>query len=333
MYRYGRSAGAWMRFLSASLIPWILLLYLRCFCVAVSANDREAEVMQVMREGFYSFEESIDIGAYGVLPQELSRLFAWVIKDDPYLFFVKGNLTYSYQPEGAVLSVRPLYTMIPSNVGVAWAYCRRRVRTVASLAEGTDAERALFLHDYICENFAYDDSLKNDNLYDFLLSGKGTCQAYTLLYTALLRESGIDVCFVASDTIAHIWNLVRIDGEWYHVDVTWDDSAEGYGHRHFLLSDRQAVERGHKDWYSAAGIVCDSEFFADRVGLEYRHGEFSLGDADHSGEVLLLDLLLVKRALRQGDEEICSDCGDLDRSGTLNEEDVRLFREKLLWGN
>ena len=50
-------------------------------------------VEEVIRSGFYKFSESIDISGFEIKPQELSGLLARVLKDDPYLFFVDGQMS------------------------------------------------------------------------------------------------------------------------------------------------------------------------------------------------------------------------------------------------
>ena len=76
---------------------------------------------------------------------------------------------------------------------------------------------------------------------------------------AAAERVGIPCLPVTSDGMGHAWNLVRLDGEWYHIDITWDDaggeSAPVYpsyvSYRHFLLSDaemyRSDTER-QKGW-------------------------------------------------------------------------------------
>jgi hypothetical protein len=218
--------------------------------------------------------------------------------------------------------------MISSDVGIARAYCQRRIDGMVLGACGSEGEKALYLHDLICRDFSYDETLGNDDLYSFLLNGSGTCQAYTALYTALLRRVGIEVHFAAGDAISHIWNLVKLDGEWYHVDVTWDDSSDGtISHRHFLLSDSAARERGHRDWYTVGELVCDSEKYRKGDLESLLHGAFVRGDADHDGRVSLADLLLIRR---EDWEMICKRCLDMNDDGCLDDADAALLRMKIL---
>ena len=115
----------------------------------------------------------------------------------------------------------------------------------------TPLQKALYLHDYIATHGQYDTISKVDvqnkiderrrDAYGMLIDGIGVCQGYTLAYRLLLKEVGIDSGTVTSDSMNHVWNLIQIDGNWYHVDVTWDDPTEDRigqsQHVYFCLSE------------------------------------------------------------------------------------------------
>ena len=60
---------------------------------------------------------------------------------------------------------------------------------------------------------------------------KGVCQGYALLALKMLRELGIETLYVVGEvnTGPHAWNLVKVDGEWYHLDTTWNDPVPDRG--------------------------------------------------------------------------------------------------------
>ena len=40
-----------------------------------------------------------------------------------------------------------------------------------------------------------------------------------------MTRMGVDTSFAISTSMDHMWNVVKIDGNWYHVDTTWDDPS------------------------------------------------------------------------------------------------------------
>lgn len=86
------------------------------------------------------------------------------------------------------------------------------------------------IHDYIINNTEYD-TLKTDNIndttyksntaYGVLVEGYGICSGYSDTMKLFLDELNIVNYKVSNDQ--HIWNVVLLDGEWLHLDLTWDD--------------------------------------------------------------------------------------------------------------
>lgn len=317
------------------IVLFLLIISLSIGAISFNAcaDDSLNSSSDLLKIGFYELRDSIDLSGFMMSPGELLQVFSCVLKDDPYLFFVDYTLLYSYKNGVGVVSARPTYTMNAAELEVAMDFCRGMIERIASLASAyeTDAAKALFVHDYICENYGYDSTLRGDDLYEFFLSGRGTCQGYTAAYMAVMRECGIECRFVASDEIEHIWNAVLIDGEWYHVDLTWNDTANGVSRRHFMCSDEAARERGHKNWYSYADIKCNSDAYANADFDLLLHGKYESGDVDHSGAVDILDLVALLRLVNGLSEMApCNYCSDVDSNGGVDALDVEFLRRKLL---
>lgn len=91
----------------------------------------------------------------------------------------------------------------------------------------SDYDKALTLHNWLVKNAYYDFNFKNYQADGVLLKGCGVCNSYAKAYELLLDAVGIENCLERGDD--HIWNMVKLDGDWYHIDVTWDDPLEGQG--------------------------------------------------------------------------------------------------------
>jgi hypothetical protein len=323
--------------IALSVIIFFHTLSLRA--IGIDGTHSAQNAIDKMRQGFYDFSESIDILEYGIHKDELRAIFASATKNDPYLFFVGNTLSYYCRSDGIVVSVKPSYNMERDEAERAVKYCRGKVNQIAQFAKRgeNELERALLAHDHLCLTFQYDLTLQNDNIYDFFRSGRGTCQGYAWAYMAVLRELEIDARYVASDTVNHIWTLVKIDGEWYHSDVTWDDPPSGEGgdgvsRRHFLCSDQKAQKQGHRDWYSQDGTKC--------LSAEYDETDFAplvhtrvWGDADHSYSLTLCDLIIMRKMLDgRTDSHIytCISCAETDGDRALTRADVEKLRRRLL---
>mgnify|MGYP004455352699 CR=1 FL=1 len=84
-----------------------------------------------------------------------------------------------------------------------------------------------------------------------LANKKAVCAGYAYTYQFLLSQVGIESIYIAAQTKneQHAWNLVKIDGHYFHVDCTWDSSL-AFSHRYFMLNDEEFNEDGShtEDW-------------------------------------------------------------------------------------
>ncbi len=210
-----------------------------------------------------------------ITTESLSRIMHIVHYEYPLLFCIDTGYSYYYGVDSSgdiyVTKVVFYYNMTSDEYSSALAEVEQWMDGIMSMTDSSfsDSDFALFFHDYLCTNYKYDTDYKIHNLYEFIKNRKGVCEAYTLAYSALLGNAGVDSSFAVSDDMNHAWNLVSIDGEWYHADVTWDDPVglvPGMArHTYFLKSDAaiSSDELGHYSWISP--YICDSTDYDDSV--------------------------------------------------------------------
>ncbi len=136
-------------------------------------------------------------------------------------------------------------------------------QTVAQSEEqtdGTEYAKAVWLHDWLIDRMEYDSTLKWSSAESALTRGLGTCQSYESAYSSLLTKAGIENAETRDTADGHTWNAVKLDGEWYQVDATWDDSDNnwyGFDQRHLyfgLTDELMAIAHpGHTSRYQADG--------------------------------------------------------------------------------
>lgn len=120
----------------------------------------------------------------------------------------------------------------------------------------SDMEKAIALHDYLAGHIMYDTENMyaggkhvTHTAYGALVNGLCVCEGYALAYRYLLKQVGIDGYLVLSNDESHMWNLVKLNGSYYHVDVTWDDPSgvDLVKHQNMFLSDSMC-ETNHDGW-------------------------------------------------------------------------------------
>ncbi len=114
-------------------------------------------------------------------------------------------------------------------------------------------EREKAVHDYLREICAYDtdeaktqeiNNLEAYNVYGALVKNLAVCEGYSRAFEFLLSSLGVDtVCIMGSgEEQLHMWNCVLLGGDWYYVDVTWDDMENEYTVYNYLnISEEQLI--------------------------------------------------------------------------------------------
>lgn len=97
----------------------------------------------------------------------------------------------------------------------------------------TPYETEQCIHDIVCGNLVYQSGTYDQSIYSAIMEGQTVCAGYSGMMNVLLNASGIDTITVLSS--CHAWNQVFLDGEWYGVDATWNDSLGAY--TYFNVSD------------------------------------------------------------------------------------------------
>ena len=222
-------------------------------------------VDEALYTGLSMAEDAVDLTGYNLKPENLKDLYVSVLNSHADLFYVDRGWSYSYSSVNGVnyiTKVYPEYLMEGDELAQAKEeFYTMSGEILAQVQDNwSDLEKAMFLHDYICNAYEYDTSYKIYDAYQFMKEKKGVCQAYTELYGYLLKQCGISVDYASSTDMNHIWNLVFINGSWYHVDVTWDDPLNANadipgraGHNCFMRSDAGIASSSagnHYGWVS-----------------------------------------------------------------------------------
>ncbi len=210
---------------------------------AASASDISGATKAIV-QAYKKGQTKVDVSAYHLYntrdSSAISDMMTDILAKTTGLFYADQEFTKLVQPttdqvqqieihykknfrksDGSVdrAKIQKLQSQIDRKVNKIMRHVNRKMSTV---------EKALILHDYLVQNTSYYDgnAWYCTNEWGVLLKGKGNCQGYAKAYGVLLQKAGIPVKYIDSVSMAHMWNLVKISGKWYHIDVTWDDPLE-----------------------------------------------------------------------------------------------------------
>lgn len=195
---------------------------------------------------------------------ERSRLIHEILEGTPEIFYI-DSMRYKYYNDTTVVYVSYRYSKEAlENAKIDY---EKRIDKICQNIDSnlSDYKKVLYIHDYIADNFYYDYSTEDTihDAYRMLLKGKGVCSAYANLFKALCNKVGLKCEVVWTKLDNHDWNVVKINGFWYNVDVTWDDTGAG-DKEYFLVPDTLIWGGGHRQWTNCGKykISCFNYWYA-----------------------------------------------------------------------
>ncbi len=236
-----------------------------------------------MRDTWFSLVDALMAGENTfACPDE--DTYWWVMGQFPDMCFPVLNdlIYYCYDVEHPVKDGVASFTyLVPEEEAAA------RIAEFAALVEDilnetlqddySDMEKALALYIYFSHHYIYDyEAAAPDFAPDYLSSyrvlttGYGICQEFSVAYSYLLLQAGVDASVMSGhrgwDNAGHQWSYVRINGHNFHIDPTYvigDSDSLSY----FMMTDEQ---REAEDGYSRSDFVICSHYSQEHPHPDYR---------------------------------------------------------------
>ena len=205
--------------------------------------------------GMQTFQESVCVPlSSGV--RSVSDLLHFVRLDNPELFYVDfGKMRIARWPAYTKLFISYMYE--PSQARSKGEKLAARIAEIfdaAGVSKLSPYGRELFFHDFLHTRITYEhkDSgyYKSHSVEGALLHGRAVCEGYAKAFKLLCDKAGLSALVVFGTAAPrtgvmedHAWNIVKLHGQCYHVDVTWDHGMavlEGeINHTYFNTTDRK----------------------------------------------------------------------------------------------
>ena len=226
-------------------------------------NNREQAIYRAFYKGLMEHKKIIPIPVKGNLSEDVvMRIFSAITRDNPLIYYLNQSAFNVVKAPLGHSAFSPQYFYDEKSVK---KYNKKIEETVNDLAgnlkltEGTDYEKEVKIHDWICENVEYDydgDNKKEPgrmaathNILGVFANHKAQCEGIAKAVKVLLNAVDIK-CIVVTGTAVekgipcnHAWNIVSIANDPYYLDVTWDIGAKGKGndripYDYFNITDR-----------------------------------------------------------------------------------------------
>ncbi len=221
-------------------------------------EDKEKIAYENILSEYATFPEKVEIPM--LTEAELTKVYTALLYDNPLLFCF--DRTCNILTSGKKTYFRPTYIMSKTEYEAKLAEIRALTPEILKSLPSNEFDVELYLHDYIIDRCTYSDTeaKAETTLYGALIDGKASCEGYSfaMKYLADLCQIDCYVLFGAAESESeekgnHMWNIITIDGEKYHLDVTWndtvaeDDASDEHRYMYFNVTDEE-ISNTHSDF-------------------------------------------------------------------------------------
>ena len=241
----------------------------------------EQHVYNRILKEVYDMPEEIRVPA--IDGTQLDHVFSALLYDNPDLFFVGRKCTLISRPIGTYCAIR--YIIEPSEYEAQkQALDEVKTAVLGALSDPADPwQTELEIHDYVVTHCSYeieDGDLTYSSAYGALINGVAACEGYSKAAKLLLDAAGIENGLVSGQAKnsensvgAHMWNAVNVNGDFYHLDCTWDDPVGPDGrevrlYAYFNLSD-EAIGATHSEFSYDFGCTQMKENYYVKTGTYF----------------------------------------------------------------
>ncbi len=224
-------------------------------------TQTEKNIYNDICDAIESTKNVIHLSKYHIIYNEMWEIYQKVVADNPQYFWVSKFVEYTHLNENGKDTIIDLI-LYYTDGAVTDSIKNDKLTTVASRekintqingvnlwvegvlatipANYTDVEKEYLIHNAIVNSVTYDHSAIGQELnrtdysrvydiYGAAIEKEAVCEGYSRLFQYLCYQVGINSTIVhgTSENQAHAWNTIKLNGSWYHIDVTWNDGIDG----------------------------------------------------------------------------------------------------------
>ena len=267
-----------------------------------ASRTSDKDLADELRKAWDLKSTSLDILEFGLTQSEFNEVLVDTLNKYPEYFYVSSG--YLFFPSGSYISdIIFQYKNENDEIDVMSEEINEEVSLFMDgiKSSWSDLEKVLYINDYLTRLCEYDTTQSRTHkgdIYGVLVEHCAVCQGYALTTKYLCDKLGIECYLVSSRQKNHAWNIIKINGHFYMLDVTWDDPiTDKIGrscHNHFLKSNNyfNSESNRHKasDYVVQGGMSAEEadddyydNYFWDgiKVPFEYINGTWYGLDTDY----------------------------------------------------
>ncbi len=241
----------------------------------------EKQAYNMIMEKIYDMPEKILVP--NLNEEELDNVFRALLYDNPDLFFLGRKCSIKPELWNDFFTVE--YIISKEEYEAQRAKLKLACdMIIAGLTQPDNAwQTELEIHNKIVDGTSYkieDREYVYSSAYGCLVNGVAACEGYSKAAKLLFDRVGIESAVISGTAStsqekggAHMWNVVKIEDEWYHLDCTWDDPVTDKKkplrlYTYFNVSD-EVIGKTHFDFSIDMKCISDSASYYSKAGISF----------------------------------------------------------------
>lgn len=215
-----------------------------------------AALTEEIAKQFKTYTTTIEVtyrGSFTDISDKLVTIYEQAVKQAPYqAAHLTGTSDISIEGrDGNIkMTINVQYLTDLQQEFTVETEINREVATIKAHYH-TPIERIKAVNDYIVAKTEYSENTfaSPHSAYALITENKAVCQGYALVAHQMLEKLGFETQYVTgyvNGNELHAWNLVKVDGQWYHLDTTWNDPTPNrqgvFTYNYFLVNDQQLAK-------------------------------------------------------------------------------------------
>lgn len=197
-------------------------------------SESEQLIYQELYEGIMT--EQTEIYTHSTDPDEANEILLSVVYDFPEIFWTDGSATATTHGQavarGTYTVVKPVYEYSGEKKEQMQREIDAAVEDIINSVptEYDEYGKIKYIYEYLINTVEYvENAPDSQNLYSSLVNHGTVCAGYAKANQYLLNELGIECIYVLGTategerTDNHAWNIVKCNGNYYYIDLTWAD--------------------------------------------------------------------------------------------------------------
>lgn len=225
-----------------------------------------------------------------VTARRLRDIISAVYNDHPELFWLETAYACKRRANGQCVEIDLEFNRTAKNLeGENAAFEKAASDILAGAGSFTDDyDKECYVHDALMRTVDYSTGAEmNQSAYSALVNGRTVCAGYARAFQYLMQQLGVPCYYcVGYAGESHAWNIIRLEDDYYNVDVTWDDTGDG-GYDYFNKTDEDYADTHVRQEMSVNLPPCNGQKYRTASAAAGEEGLRTSAEAGFPDEAVL----------------------------------------------